>query len=559
MPRRGIAAGALLAVIAVVATACSEAPAAESGEQYSSPKAIAAQVRYPSAPREAASTLSGFLSAPGGPYLRDQYSRVVILHGVNAVYKLAPYELTVTPGQPNTFDAADARTIARLGFNVVRLGMLWQGLEPGAGGPNQPAVCTPGAPANPHMYSAATVRAYLAKVAAVVDLLGRYGIYTLLDMHQDVYNSLYRGEGAPAWAVCTDGLPIVALGGRWSQNYHNPTLDIAVAHFWGNDVTGDLQGEYDRVWGAVAHSFADNPWIAGYDPYNEPFSREYRLDDTVSFAIDLECFYTGRARPGRLAADDKPIVCPKSDPRNGVVPTIEAADPHHLVFIEPDIYSIHGKPNLLGPMTFPRLVFNVHSYCESRSPVTGDPTSVDACSGQILASLLRRSRDRPQLTSRAQPGGPAWFLSEFGASSDPNLLEQVTDTTDLLQLGWAYWSWKYYYDPTGSSDEALASPTGALAPTATVLSRTYPQAIDGVPSAYSFDPGSGAFSLTYQRPATSSAPTVIFVARTHYPNGYCATVDGGTFDSPPGAAHLVVDNATGSGTVQVSITAGSCG
>jgi len=90
--------------------------------------------------------------------------------------------------------------------------MLWQGLEPGAGGPNQPAVCTPGAPANPHMYSAATVRAYLAKVAAVVDLLGRYGIYTLLDMHQDVYNSLYRGEGAPAWAVCTDGLPIVALG-----------------------------------------------------------------------------------------------------------------------------------------------------------------------------------------------------------------------------------------------------------------------------------------------------------------------------------------------------------
>jgi len=348
VPRRGIAAGALLAVIAVVATACSEAPAAESGEQYSSPKAIAAQVRYPSAPREAASTLSGFLSAPGGPYLRDQYSRVVILHGVNAVYKLAPYELTVTPGQPNTFDAADARTIARSASTSCASGCSGRASNRAPAARTSPPsarparrrtpTCTRRPPCAPTWQR--WPRWWTCSVATAS---------TPCSTCTRTSTTASTGvRGAPAWAVCTDGLPIVALGGRWSQNYHNPTLDIAVAHFWGNDVTGDLQGEYDRVWGAVAHSFADNPWIAGYDPYNEPFSREYRLDDTVSFAIDLECFYTGRARPGRLAADDKPIVCPKSDPRNGVVPTIEAADPHHLVFIEPDIYSIHGKPNLLG-------------------------------------------------------------------------------------------------------------------------------------------------------------------------------------------------------------------
>jgi hypothetical protein len=38
-------------------------------------------------------TLNGFISAPGGPFLRDRYGRAIILHGVNAVYKLPPYEL----------------------------------------------------------------------------------------------------------------------------------------------------------------------------------------------------------------------------------------------------------------------------------------------------------------------------------------------------------------------------------------------------------------------------------------------------------------------------------
>ena len=36
---------------------------------------------------------------------------------------------------------------------------------------------------------------YLSHVAATVKLLAQYGIYTLLDMHQDVYNQNFRGEG----------------------------------------------------------------------------------------------------------------------------------------------------------------------------------------------------------------------------------------------------------------------------------------------------------------------------------------------------------------------------
>ncbi len=42
------------------------------------------------------------------------------------------------------FLASDAALMATSGFDVVRRGILWQGLESGTVGPNDPSVCTPG-------------------------------------------------------------------------------------------------------------------------------------------------------------------------------------------------------------------------------------------------------------------------------------------------------------------------------------------------------------------------------------------------------------------------------
>ena len=70
------------------------------------------------------------------------------------------------------------------------------------------------------------------------------------------------------------------------------------------------------------------------------------------------------------------------------------------------------------------------------------------------------------MASSAQPGGPAWFVTEFGASSDPQLLASVTAQMDARQVGWAYWSWKYYGDPTGSAAESLVMADGRLRSTA---------------------------------------------------------------------------------------------
>ena len=329
----------------------------------------------------------------------------------------------------------------------------------------------------------------MQRLRTTVNLLGRFHIYTILDMHQDVYNQMFDGEGAPSWAVCTNGVPERGPAGRWSLEYATKAAGIAFNHFWANDVRGDLQGEYDRVWGDVARAFRGNPWVLGYDPFNEPFSTSLIRFGDEHFDAQLECFYTGTAHVGRpVARRARRCAARRHDPANGVVPTILANDPSHLIFDEPDNFASRGFPTYLGPMNLPNLVFNVHIYCGARSPVTGNPTNLAACASQDAALARAAGRGPPEMASAAQPGGPAWFVSEFGATSSSRLLSSITANMDAQQVGWAYWAWKYYGDPTGSAAESLVMADGRLRSTARVLSQTYPQAVAGVPISFGFSP-----------------------------------------------------------------------
>ena len=121
-----------------------------------------------------------------GTWLTNSDGQVVILHGVNEVYKLPPY-LPSASG----FSEDDAEFLAANGFNVVRLGVIWAGVEP------EPGVID---------------TAYLASIQQTVQMLADHGIYTVVDMHQDNYSSTFQGEGAPEWATQTVGLPNPEFG-----------------------------------------------------------------------------------------------------------------------------------------------------------------------------------------------------------------------------------------------------------------------------------------------------------------------------------------------------------
>ena len=112
-----------------------------------------------------------------GRWVTDRKGRVVILHGFNMVYKRPPY----FPAHAG-FGKDDAKFLARNGFNTIRLGLIYKGVEP-----------------EPGTYD----DAYLAKIAKTQRLLARHGIYSLLDSHQDLYNEKFQGEGWPDWAVCS--------------------------------------------------------------------------------------------------------------------------------------------------------------------------------------------------------------------------------------------------------------------------------------------------------------------------------------------------------------------
>ena len=46
------------------------------------------------------------------------------------------------------------------------------------------------------------------------------------------------------------------------------------------------------------HAFRGNPWVLGYDPFNEPFSTSLIRYGDAHFDAELECFYTGTAHIG---------------------------------------------------------------------------------------------------------------------------------------------------------------------------------------------------------------------------------------------------------------------
>ncbi len=494
----------------------------------------------------------------------DQRGRRVLLHGVNLVYKVAPYEVVVDGRGRNVLTPDEAHRIAQLGFDVVRLGVVWKGLEPGTDPMNDPAVCAPGAPrrSGPGQFGTRVFSTYVSRLEATVSLLARFGISSLIDMHQDVYNEAFGGEGAPDWAVCTDGIqpaPMLHVA-NWSVNYTGPGVSEAYGHFWRNDVVGNLQGEFDALWTRLAARFRGNRWVVGYDPLNEPYGAGLATQpDNPSFDAELECLYTGRLHPGR-DQQGRQVSCPPDVPAQGLIPRMEAADPTHLVAYEGNYSTDSGVPNNIGAMDYPRLVLNFHDYCFLHVPNGPEPPSFGSVCGPLESVVFsQHEQQRVTDTTPQQPGGPGWLLTEFGATTDVSDLGRITADANANLVGWIYWQWINYDDPTGSHSSALWPPRQATASQLHVLSETYASAVAGTPTTMSFDPASASFSLRYVPDPAVTAPTVVVVpVSTHYPHGYCTKVEGARVTSPPGATRLDLENRPGAKAVSVTVAAGPC-
>jgi endoglycosylceramidase len=66
--------------------------------------------------------------------IKDKDGRERIFHGTNVVEKMTPFvPKTDAFDATHSFSKEDAEFIADIGFNTIRLGVLWEGFEPTQG------------------------------------------------------------------------------------------------------------------------------------------------------------------------------------------------------------------------------------------------------------------------------------------------------------------------------------------------------------------------------------------------------------------------------------------
>jgi endoglycosylceramidase len=451
-----------------------------------------------------------------GRWITDASGRVVIIHGVNEVYKVGSY----APADIG-FDGDDAKFLERNGFNGVRLGVIYKGVEP-----NPP---TAGRPAYDD--------AYLARIADTQKILAHRRIFSLIDFHQDLFNERFQGEGWPDWQVRDDGLPNPRNG--FPGNYaSNPALNRAFDHFWANDLVGGvrLQDEYAAAWRHVAERFAGSRYVLGYDILNEP--------------------WPGSAWPACFSASG----CPAFEQSRLttfsklVIAAIRQADPATLVFYEPLVMFNFAIPTQMGDVGDSRAGFSFHDYCGA------------GCDDDVFATAV----------ARAEQTGDAPLNTEFGATDDLAELGRVVAAADAQMTGWMYWQYSHVGDitTTGNGEaEAIVfdpskPPSGANVDLRKlrVLARPYPQAVAGTPEDFGFDSATRTFELRYSTEQAAGtgrfgdgSVTEVSVPALHYPQGYAVEATGARVISGQGADVLRLRTCGGAQIVEAQITPGRLG
>ena len=442
--------------------------------------------------------------AGGAPYIADDQGRMVLLHGAIPASLLefgtfAPNSFATTgytqgncppsvrDGRYPPLCEADIAAMAAIGFNSIRLPLSWSLLEPERGRFDS---------------------AYLDRIAQVVDWARAQHMYVIVDMHQNAYShyvgsgenvNLGYNSGAPQWATFTDGIPSRVFG---SNREVNPAVLEANSNFW-YDRAG-IQDEYIAALAFVTKRFRDDPVVAGYGVYNEPWlgwNLPPGFEDLLLFpfyrrAIDA---LTG-ARDGLPCWSGffMPAPCGYRD--------LEVKDTRHLFFLDTGLFrEVTDFPTHLGlPVSsYPNVVLAMHAYTHVYTLDTLTPWK-DYPPGGYDQSYASAEREAKAMDA-------ALFVSEFASAPDRDgtwLTSQLQEQ-EKHRLGFAFWPWKESTDSTwGMFDpppnECLRVSRERL------LARVYPRATADRNLTFRYDPSDGLFSL-HGRGAGGDPSTVVYI------------------------------------------------
>lgn len=449
------------------------------------------------------------LSVCGDRFL-DFRNRHVILHGINLVYKgdsKAGKQNYIGP-----WTKEDFVLFSELGFNVIRIGLIWDAVEPEPGRINQE---------------------YLDWIAYLLDLCHEHGIYAYLDMHQDLYSVLYS-DGAPKWATLTDGRAHSATS-HWSDAYLlSDAVQRAFDNFWDNVAAPDgkgLQDHFIAMWQQVVVRFASHPAVFGYDFFNEPYPGTPGVRIFHSMMGALSEIYN-RAQGSNLSPQAMGELIFSGDPAvhgevlrllenpshframhaaaaplttefeqqtlgpfyQRIANAVRLIDRNGIILREHNYFCNMGIPCQAHPLCLengardPQQAYSPHGY----DLLVDTPQAEDSSNQRIevIFAAQRQTQSRIQVPT---------LVGEWGAhykhTQGLNHLEQILAIFERNLWSNTYWCYQEGFHKF---------------PAARILKRSYPQAVAGRLLAYRFDRPSKVFSMEWEETETA-APTIVYI------------------------------------------------
>ena len=339
--------------------------------------------------------------------IRDGNGRQVILRAMNVTALQDNY--LVNPNLPSGAPVTntDLAQMQAMGTNSIRLVISWSALEPQRG----------------HLSTG-----YVKKIKDIVSRAANYGIYTIIDMHNDgwsKYVSTRRGakcprglrpthgwDGAPKWATFTDGkttcIKSAAAGKR------SAAVKAAWTNFWKN--RNGIRKALTKTWGKLAGALAKQPAVAGYDILNAPDggnlsrSKQVRLTSRFDAKTIKAIRRAEKRRHGR----------------------------RHIIFFEPNITWRQSGMNRGSPKPgFTRdrnIVFAPHLYGGASH---GSPTQA-----QLRKKLARESR---QIAKRAKAYKTTVWIGEWTVDMGSNEAAKLglqRSIQEKYRWGGAWWQWE---------------------------------------------------------------------------------------------------------------------
>jgi endoglycosylceramidase len=375
-----------------------------------------------------------------------------------------------------------------MGFNAVRLGAMWTGFEPSRNQFND---------------------TYIHIMQTIVKKLEKYGVYVLLDMHQDVISTKFASyDGVPRWVI--DSFPnsphpypwplknITA----WAEGYLTEAVSNAFQCLYDN--ISDGRDAMTKLWQKVASIFKNQESILGYEMINEPWAGGVYADPSL--------FAPGEAGRRNL----QPLY-------EHIHAGIRQIDKNTLVFYEPVTWGMLFNGKVLGSgfdhvpggnLYRNRSVFSYHYYCWFLQ--TDNMTRPYPIAKKILCDDLLEPKMFNAVMADLQILGGSSFLTEYGLctitddpeSEDSQECRAVMRLADKFVQSWTYWD-SQFFDEKGS----------VIASAVKGFSRAYARATAGTPVTMSYDPTTAEFQYEFVVDKTIKAPTEIFVPPFHYPKG----------------------------------------